>query len=324
MKIVSDDKINQELWDGFVTTQAKDFGFLQSWDWGEFQKSLGRKIIRLAIEDGGGIVAVALLIKHNLFLGKSYLYSPRGPLVVSSAAKDFIFLEIKNISSAEGAIFYRFDPAVIAASAAEFIPAGAKFVGQVQPKQTLILDLQKTAEETLAQMKSKTRYNIKLAQKQEITIVSGREYFDDFWELTKKTAARDRFVSHPKSYYEKMIAASDRLELLAAKYKDKIIAANLIVFFGQWAVYLHGASDYAYREKMAPYFLQWSAIEEAQKRGARYYDFWGVDENKWPGVTRFKEGFAPQTPFTEYTGAWDIINSGFWYLLYRLVKKIKR
>ena len=167
-------------------------------------------------------------------------------------------------------------------------------------------------------MKPKTRYNIKIAEKHRIKIDQGKEYFEDFWELMKKTSKRDQFVSHPKEYYLKM---SDFMEIMVAKYEDKVIAANLTVFFGDWCVYLHGASDYNFRDKMAPYLLQWETIKKAKKQGKKHYDFWGVDEKKWPGVTRFKTGFSPKTGFAEYAGAWDEAYASLWYGLYKLIKR---
>ena len=111
------------------------------------------------------------------------------------------------------------------------------------------------------------------------------------------------------------------VKLIAANYQDKIIAANLVAFFGDWCAYLYGASDYDERDKMATYLLQWETIKMAKREGKKYYDFWGVDEKKWPGVTRFKTGFAPNEKITEYVGAYDSSYGFLWYNLYKIIKK---
>ncbi len=338
MNTIQCDESWREKWDEFVKNNSLDFGLLQSWVWGKFQEKLGKNIFRLAvIDDDENILALALVIKNKLRLGKSYFYIPRGPILRRSEAIfnfqfsifnegiDLLFKKIKNLAKKENVIFLRLDPPWEdnGENKKRLSDLNFKFIGQVQPKQTLIFDLNKTEEEILAQMKPKTRYNIKVAQNHKIEINEGERYFEDFWRLMGQTSKRDQFVSHPKEYYQKMLAAlGDSIKLEVAKCEGKIIATNLFVFFGKWCVYLHGASDYEHRNKMAPYLLQWQAILEAKKIGGRYYDFWGVDEKKWPGVTRFKQGFAPAEKYPEYIGAWDEIYSKFWYNLYRAVKKL--
>ena len=57
------------------------------------------------------------------------------------------------------------------------------------------------------------------------------------------------------------------LKLYVAEYEGKIISANLVLFFGKTATYMHGASDNIHRDAMAPYLLQWQAILDARKSG---------------------------------------------------------
>jgi|SRR3989339_982146 len=340
-----------------------------------------KKVFRLAIiDDNENILAVAQIIKMPLKLGKSYFYIPRGPILrleseefsifnfsariasfrsqtmagrqfsnnskisnSNSQSLKILFDEIRRLAKSEGVIFLRLDPAWQENNATRELMNGLGFdlIGQVQPKQTLILDLAKSEDELMAQMKSKTRYNIKVAQKQEIKIDfwdlsqsstsdKGRdflEYFDDFWALTEKTSSRQEIQSHPKEYYRQMVKVLGEqgiLKIAVAKYQDKVIVANLVIFYGDWGVYLHGASDYEYRSNMAPFLLQWETIKLAQKMGKKYYDFWGVDDAKWPGVTRFKKGFAPQTESINYIGAWDEVYGKMWYNVNRLISKLRK
>jgi lipid II:glycine glycyltransferase (peptidoglycan interpeptide bridge formation enzyme) len=173
-------------------------------------------------------------------------------------------------------------------------------------------------------MKSKTRYNIKVAQKNGITIDRGEKYFKDFWNLTEKTSQRQEIISHDKNYYKKLLQVLSELgiaELVVAKYKGEVIAANLMISANKWCIYLYGASDYEHRNKMAPHLLQWESIKYAKESGCKYYDFWGVDDDKWPGITRFKKGFAQNKEFTNYIGSWDEVYSGIWYNMYKLLRK---
>lgn len=320
-------KYNLEIkqWNDFTSTESADGGLLQSWNWGEFQNNLNKKIFRLSVFDEAKLVATALIVKHVMPLGFSYLYLPRGPVIAKStnksAVSDYLLIAIKKIAQAEKSIFLRADPPW--SNDAELIKSGFKPIGQVQPKSTLILDLSLSEAELSAQMKPKTRYNIKVAQKHKVKIVrsdKNEKDFEAFWKLLQQTSERDRIKSHSKNYYRQMLK-SPELELVFAYVGDKLATANIMATIGAWRIYLHGASNYELREKMAPYLLQWEMIRQAKSTGLKYYDFWGVDEIKWPGVTRFKQGFAPKKKFTEYIGAYDLVYYKMFYWLYNLTKK---
>ena len=93
----------------------------------------------------------------------------------------------------------------------------------------------------------------------------------------------------------------------------------MINFYGDTATYLHGASSRKNKELMAPHLLHWRIIQEAKKRGLGQYDFGGIDEKKWPGVTRFKIGFGGSV--VEYPPSVDIIYKPILYKIYRLARK---
>jgi len=282
--------------------------FLQSSFWLDFQKSLGRKVWR---RDSAGI------IKHNLPFAKSYLYAPR--LRFSSfdeqARCEGFLNEIKKIAKEERAIFLKLEPE----DNIDFQKFGLHKSTNIQPQKTLVLDITKSEKGLLGQMHHKTRYNIRLAKRKNIKIKKDKNKFQDYWRLIQKTIKRDKFKCHPKEYYKKMLELPI-VELFVAIYKNKIIAANIVVFYKRTATYLHGASDYEYRNLMAPHLLQWHQILEAKKRECVEYDFWGIDEKKWPGVTRFKKGFGGKEVI--YPGAYDLVFQPIWYGIYKLAKKI--
>lgn len=313
-------RLEKKEWNDFVVATDIDGAFLQSWEWGEFQQELGRDAFRVSVVTDGKISAVALVIKHNLPLGLNYLYVPRGPIVLDSNF-DEIISEIKKVGLANRSLFIRIDPALQSDNA--ILKLGFQQVGQVQPRKTLILDLDKSESELLAAMKPKTRYNIKIAQKHGVEIKeAGPDDFDGFWDLMVKTCARDAIRSHPKGYYQKQLKIPG-FKLVLAWWQNKVIAGAIISDFNQTRTYVHGASDYEFRDKMVPYLLQWEMIRSAKNIGMKQYDFWGADESnpKWAGVTRFKVGFAPQKSLTEYIGAYDLVLGPTVYGLYKLFRK---
>ncbi len=303
--------------------------FLQSDIWADFQKSLNRKTWR---------VDEVLVIKHNLPLNRNYLYSPH-PYFLNFGGQSHFgeWLEkIRRIAKKENAIFLKleFKDSVNKEMLKKF---KFKKSTNIQFQKTIILDISQPEQELLKQMHQKTRYNIRLAEKKEIEIKKGKKYFEDFWKLLKDTAKKGGFHTHLKEHYRKMLNIPG-VEIFIAIYNKKIIAANIVMFYKETAIYLHGASDYQYRNLMAPHLLQWHQILEAKKQGCSEYDFWGIDEKKWPGLTRFKRGFAPQARSAlrgpvgpkargskeiVYPGAYDLVFQSLWYKIYKLAKIFK-
>lgn len=322
VEIKSKDQLNK-----FVSAQ-KYSQFLQSWEWGEFQKKFGYKVFRIGVEDDGNLLGVATLIKKNIGLGKSYFYCPRGPVFDEIRISKFkfriedveelLFEEIKKIAKREKVIFLRYEPLD---SNRKSKIENRKSI-DLQPAKTLMLDLRKNEEELLADMHQKTRYNIRLAEKKGVLIIEGGlGDFDDFWELMNATSNRDGFKIHPKEHYKKLIE-TEFLKLYFAKYESKMICTGIFSFFGNTATYLHGASSNEHRNMMAPFLLQWELVRMAKRENKEYYDFYGIDDEKWPGVSRFKKGFGGFE--MSYPGTYDIVFNGVCYNGYKALRKIRR
>jgi peptidoglycan pentaglycine glycine transferase (the first glycine) len=172
-------------------------------------------------------------------------------------------------------------------------------------------------------MHQKTRYNIRLAEKKGVKIYeAGPEKFDDFWQLMTVTCERDKYRLHSRNYYAQMLAEKKLIKLYLAEFKNKPIAAVLASFSGDTVTYMHGASANDERNVMAPFLLQWEIIKSAKLAGYKYYDFYGIDEKKWPGVTRFKKGFGGEE--INYTGTFDLVFNSTWYNIYKILRKFRR
>jgi lipid II:glycine glycyltransferase (peptidoglycan interpeptide bridge formation enzyme) len=314
----------QEQLNGFIKTACDNRGseFLQSWEWGDFLLSEGNEILRLGARSSetGKILAAGTFIKKSLpfFPGWFYWYSPRGPLGDVEAIK-FLLMELKRREP--GTVFVRFEPqGDIEGLKKDFSPAIVKSL-DLQPRRSLLLDLSVDEKELLAAMHQKTRYNIRLAEKKGIEITEGGEAdFEEFWRLMTLTGNRDNFRLHSRRHYRQLL--KEPIKLFFARYQGRNIAAGLFCFWGNKAVYLHGASDNEFRGMMAPYLLQWSMIKRAKKNAYLYYDFYGIDNLKWPGVTRFKSGFGGREII--YPGTFDAVCRPACYKIYNLIRRIRR
>lgn len=339
MELLINDQVDVTKWDDFVLTHPKA-NLLQSWAWGEFQSALGNKIWRLQIWDEQQVVAQMLVIKLKLGFGKSLLYAPRDllfnkltPAHQQYEASKVLIEEIRKIAQTESAILFRVEPpisnddttAIAIYKSLGFVPSKKN----IQPKRNAMLDITPDEETILANMKSKTRYNIRVAEKHNIKVVISKELKDVaiFNRLNRETSSRNNFKSYADSYYQKQLEVLGRsglMSLLIAYDGTTPLAAILVSFFGKSATYLHGASSRRHGEKMASYALQWEAIKLAKSKGCITYDFGGVVDEQhanWFGITRFKEGFG--THPIEYIGALELPLNPVWFKIYRLINKLR-
>ncbi len=337
----------QRDWNQEVLRLGGDF--LQSWEWGTFQEKSGAQIARWRGEQ-----SLALLVKRALPFGRAYWYAPRGPLGHEAVKK---LLDAGAISNAD---FFRFEPQTDPSASLGMTKGGngmtkgrngmTKYskTRDVQPGQTLIVDLRQDSEALLAAMHEKWRYNIRLAERKGVRVfmAGARDpsAFEIFWRLMQETTTRDDFHAHDKAYYRLMLEmltgdpATDGktrpvARLVFAEHDGRILAANLMVYFGETATYLHGASSRERREVMAPQLLHWKAMQDAKAWGFTEYDFWGVApenlpagrqgavDHPWAGITRFKRGFGGR--YVAYPGTYDLPSNRFWYSLYALVRKLR-
>jgi len=329
----------------FVQNNSPDGGFLQSEYWRKFQESWGRKIYNITTRDNDELIAYANIITHTLPVAGDYFYVPRGPVVKIFNFQFSIFKQLEkflneliNLAKKENINWIRIEPASkeILKTIKESLPKSIKIKKSsvdMQPREILIMDISGSEEKLLVSMKQKTRYNIRLAEKKGVKILVSRDekYIDEFCNLVRITSERDKIKSHPESYYRKMLEVipPEILKLYVAEYEGKIIAANLFLLFGRTATYMHGASDNAHRDVMAPYLLQWQSILDAKRDGCTKYDFGGIKtinsgDQSWEGITKFKTGFTPETKTVQFPGCYDIIVKPARYNLYRALQQIKR
>jgi lipid II:glycine glycyltransferase (peptidoglycan interpeptide bridge formation enzyme) len=340
---------DDEQWNSFVLDNGG--GFLQSWEWGRFQEEMGHKVFRFRLDTAdGGTAAQFNVILHDLPFGQRYAYVPMGPLVRQDGGASSHFeaciAAMKRAVGDDDPMFVRIEPGLQGdgsfLSVDDLRKLGLKKVRAVQPADSVIVDLTRDADTMMAAMKSKTRYNIRLAKKKGVTVRAAnydnahalRQDFESFWELLDQTTERDKFHSHEKEYYERMLDVLSpkkhgglSVGLMFAEYDGKPIAAVLLASFGDTVTYLHGASSSEHRNVMAPYLLHWMAMLEAKNRGFAKYDLWGVapedagSEHHWAGITRFKTGFGGDR--ISYLSAWELPRHALWYGVYRLVKAFR-
>jgi peptidoglycan pentaglycine glycine transferase (the first glycine) len=315
-------------WNDFVVSSPYA-SILQSYEWGEVKKAFGWQPIRIALEDPQGKITAGIsilkrevpLIKHALF------YAPRGP-IVNFKDKDLLHILLEAVereAEKNHAISLKIDPAIDeedSQSGEVFKALGfEKALKEVQPRATFLLDLTPDLEQILMSFEEKTSYNVRLAVKKGVKIIedASQNGIDHFYRIYQETAARDKFLIHPRIYYEKireLVFAAGLGTTFIAYYEDKPIAAVMIFNFGDTAWYMYGASGAEYRNVMPNHLLHWEIIKWAKNKGLKTYDLWGIPAKIKPehplfGVYRFKKGFNGKP--IKYIGALDFPYSPLFY-----------
>ena len=286
----------------------------------------------------GTVEAAALVLKRPIKFGPlptgtNFLYVPRGPLMDWSnyELRDRVMADLAEFGREQHALFVKVDPDVPVSfgepgtDESRENPAGQALLAyyqehgwvrspqQVQFANSVWIDTQPDLDTLLANMKQRTRYKVRLAEKKGVTVRrGGPDDFNAIADLYAETSARDGFLIRDKDYYLDVwqrFYAAGMLTPLIAEVEGQMVAAVMIFVTGDTARYVYGMSGPDHREKMPNYLLQWEAIKLAKEKGCRTYDLWGApdefreDDRMW-GVYQFKRGLGGEVVITP--GAWDL------------------
>jgi lipid II:glycine glycyltransferase (peptidoglycan interpeptide bridge formation enzyme) len=205
----------------------------------------------------------------------------------------------------------------------------------VDAEVTWLLDLDKTPEEILKGMRDSHRYLTRKSLKmQDLEIIKTQDpkMVKDFWPIYEETFKRQKWTAYKQAYLTKefeIFAKDNQVNLFLAKYQGKYIAASMFIYYRDQVYYHHSGSLTAYRNIPAMYRIHWESILEAQARGCKTYNFFGIarDDAKshpWAGLTQFKKGFGGYQQ--EWMHAMDIpIKIKYWFThYYELVERKHR
>lgn len=336
-------KSEEKLWEKFVKTHPLAT-IHQTPKWGAFQQEIPERgayfIVVLESEESGKIIGGTIIIKHKLPKGFSWLYAARGPLLDYTdedlqEQMDAIIEAIRPIAKEHKSVFLRIDPPLVRSTSetrkGENEPMKLKHFrtshSGFQPEHTLMLDLTKSKEDLLSEMKQKGRYNVHLAERKGVTIHQSDDV-SSFYALLLETTTRDKFHGHKQCFYQSMLhtLGKDLSALYLAEFEGKVIAGMIVTTFKDTATYYYGASGNEHREVMAPYLLQWHAAIEAKNKGLVHYDFLGISppgekDHPWSGVTDFKKKFGGHE--ISYQPPQEFAFKKTIYLLYRIYKKLR-
>ncbi len=338
--------ISLDDWKQFISEHPAAH-VLQTAEWGELKSAFGWDAVRMLC-DGSGVQ----VLFRRLPLGFSVAYIPKPVMDILRDGSSRFWQELVGLCWSRGAVFLKIEPdawetteatqeaaprafaeahrAAESTPEARLHPDIRRSGFNIQPPRTIIVDLRGSQDQMLARMKQKTRYNIRLAEKKDVTVRSWSD-IAGFHELIKQTGGRDGFAVHSLEYYRRayeLFHPQGDCELLVAEHESRPLAALMVFRHGPRAWYLYGASNDLERNRMPTYLLQWQAMLWAKEGGALEYDLWGVPDEEGPkleagfetrqdglwGVYRFKRGFGGT--LHRAAQAWDVVFNPLLYRLY--------
>ncbi len=303
---------------------------MQCWEWGEFRTSLGLPLIRYGIFKGGKISKAFQITFHKIPFTSQYVgYLPKGPLPDKELSKA---LEI--IGKENRCAFIKVEPDVIATNKPYTVyPTFLYSPKPLFTKYNFLLDLTKPEDELLKNLHSKTRYNIRLAQKKGVKIAErvDDKAFQIYLKLYFETTARQNYFGHNRNYHRKVwetMKKNGMARLLIATYKGTPLTAWMLLTFKDTLYYPYGGSSLKYKEVMSNNLVAWEAIRLGKKLSLKKFDMWGAlghdpdKDDPWYGFHHFKEGYGGK--LVEYIGTYDLVFNSTLYFAFTSIDKFTR
>lgn len=330
VKLITD----KTFWDQ-VLTRFSYPPFTQLWSWGEVQRALGKRVVRLFAQKGTRTFLCQWIEETRRPL--TYWFAPQGPVVSPHVSEEDVrsFVEACRAQLPGGLriCFDRIEPRWRAdegfAEMAHTVATPFQRVHSMNPSTSFVVPLMGTPEALFETFHKKTRYNIRLAERHGVTVRLGDERdWPTFLRLLRETTSRHEIAFHSDKYLSTVyheLLKDGCARLRVAEYEGEALVVNLEVLCGDTVMYLYGASSSKHRDKMAPFAMQWSAISEALSQGSRWYDFGGGNPVERTSVD-YLEGWEGITRFKEQWGTTRLVDAGTFdaprrKLLYRLLVK---
>lgn len=302
---------------------------LQTWEWGEFRQAWGNKVVRIKSKNKETAQIILSKIPFTSYKIGTHLKGAR-------PSKE-ILNELRLIGKKEKVIFIKIEPNLNQDSLTanehrktiQLLKKNKCVKGKsLFTPTTFWLDLTKSEEELLKSFSSKTRYNIRYAQRKGVKIIEDNspQAFSKYLQLTKETVQRQAFFAHTQKYHRLMWKHLHQIpvskhqtpiaHLLTAKYKNEVITTWIVFLWKDFLYYPYGASSEKYKNVMANNLMLWEAIRFGKNKGCKTFDLWGREPGK--GFTRFKEGYHPK--IIKFIGTWDLVIYPYLYWLYRITE----
>lgn len=310
---------------------------LQSKAWGDFRETTGVEVIRLVGFDDKQMKSQLQLTVHPVpKFGVNIGYFPKGQW------PDEIQLHtLRELGKQQKMVFIKLEPDISSPPLEQdrldelrqvLISSGCQLGRAMFTPYSFLVDLKLSETELMKRMKSKTRYNIRVAQKHEVKVLedSSDAGFEEYLHLLELTTKRQQFYAHDKDYQQNMwkyMSQAGIAKILKATYQDQTVAAWILFLYKNTLYYPYGASSRDHREVMASNLLMWEAMRFGKANGCGSFDMWGSlgphpdQHDPWYGFHRFKEGYGGE--LAHFVGSYDLVIDPPKYKIYRQMDNLR-
>lgn len=295
--------------------------FLQSKSWETFLNSQGEKTFRISEEDFS-----AMCILKETPIG-NYLFVPYGPCLKSVQELNKALKSLQELAKQHNCIFVRIEP-INKISTKKAAELKLKKTKDLDPKHTIILNLEPSEEDLLQNMSKSRRNRFRNYSKKGITIRQSKDKKDAeiLIALLDKLTDTRHFSAHSKKYLTDQLDY-DFATLYIAEFEGKPIASSLCYDDEDTRFYAHAAADDEYRKISPGDAMLAQMIMDAKHNGKKYFDFWGAtdstdEKHPWYHFTQFKLSFGGN--MVEYGGTYDYVINKPKYQFYTALRKLNR
>jgi lipid II:glycine glycyltransferase (peptidoglycan interpeptide bridge formation enzyme) len=310
---------------------------LQSYQWGKFRKDTGVQVERLGFFVNGKLQNAIQVTFHKIpILNRFVGYFPKGPTPDENQ-----LAALRQLAKKYNAIYIKLEPNVKKPlSQTKADNPDIQFLQKFQVEEgrplftryTFELDLRPSEEELMSKQSSKTRYNVKLAEKKGVKIIedTSERGLEDYLRILAETTKRQGFYAHDENYFRKLwenLKDSGMMHIFKAVYENKVLVVWIVFVFNNVLYYPYGASSSLYREVMASNLMMWEVIRFGKAQGCHNFDMWGSlgpepdEKNPWWGFHRFKKGYGGE--LVEFIGSYDLVHDYPMYKLYTLGESLR-
>ena len=310
---------NKKTWNEFIEKNEFDFcSFLSSWEWTLVQESLWKEVLKYWIYDKEKLIWLLPLIV-NKAKRWTYLFAPHSPIIAKNNFKEliesvwgeqyffevlvWIIDELKNIWKKYKANFIRFNSPIKNTVENKLLFKALKFIDapmHEHAEDTHLLDLTKTEEELLQNIKKKDRYYINRAIKEGVEVVKWNtpEQIKILWDMHLEHSKKVGYHPFSKKFIDNLYEIfGDNITTISTRFEWKVESILMTIRFWKTCVYYIATSDVIHHKFSPNYLCQWEAIKQAKADWCEIYNFWWVSPDDNPnhpiaGVTKFKRKFA--------------------------------
>ena len=309
LNVYTVDPFTDERWDAYVVSHPSGSAYHHSRWIRAMEQTYGYASYCFVCENGKGVIEGILptAFVKSRWTGNRMISFPFSPFCGALIQHDVALNQLLSAAEEEAGILgadhmqlrWGVDP-----------PIGLESYQRQNYHTMYMLDLRPGMENLFGSFhKSSIQRPIKKSLKigLELNIGATKEYVEQFYDLQVQTRKRHGVPPQPFAYFENMHRAfegTDILQVYSASFDNRVVAALLLLRFGDTVIYQNGGSNSRFLHLKPNHFLLWKAIEKAKEDGFSVFNF-GTCTPEDEGLIRFKQQWGTeerQVPYFYFPG----------------------